>query len=74
MKRRKREKKRQAAQCRRLSATVVCSLCVSSNSTAIVGACLVAYAMRVLSTKLKSILYLGGLHCPCDYDSFTASL
>ena len=42
--------------------------------TAIVGACLVAYAMRVLSTKLKSILYLGGLHCPCDYDSFTASL
>ena len=47
---------------------------VSSDSTAIVGACLVAYAMRVLSTKLKSILYLGGLHCPCDYDSFTASL
>ena len=53
MKRRKREKKRQAAQCRRLSATVVRSLCVSSDSTAIVGACLVAYAMRVLSTKLK---------------------
>ena len=52
MKRRKREKKRQAAQCRRLSATVVCS-CVLSDSTAIVGACLVAYAMRVLSTKLK---------------------
>ena len=74
MKRRKREKKRQAAQCRRLSATVMRSLCVSSDSTAIVGACLVAYAMRVLSTKLKSILYLGGLHCPCDYDSFTASL
>ena len=47
---------------------------VSTDSTAIVGACLVAYAMRVLSTKLKSILYLGGLHCPCDYDSFTASL
>ena len=64
----------QAAQCWRLSATVVRSLCVSSDSTAIVGACLVAYAMRVLSTKLKSILYLGGLHCPCDYDSFTASL
>ena len=74
MKRRKREKKRQAAQCRRLRATVVRSLCVSSDSTAIVGACLVAYAMRVLSTKLKSILYLGGLHCPSDYDSFTASL
>jgi len=51
-----------------------CVHCVSSDSTAIVGACLVAYAMRVLSTKLKSILYLGGLHCPCDYDSFTASL
>ena len=47
---------------------------VSTDSTAIVGACLVAYAMRVLSTKLKSILYLGGLHCPCDYDSLTASL
>jgi hypothetical protein len=47
---------------------------VSLDSTAIVGACLVAYAMRVLSTKLKSILYLGGLHCPCDYDSFAANV
>ena len=62
------EKKRQAAQFRQLGATVVCSLCVSFYySTAIVGACLVAYAMRVLSTKLKSILYLSGLHCPQVY-------
>ena len=30
-----------------------CVQCVFSDSTAIVGACLVAYAMRVLSTKLK---------------------
>ena len=39
---------------------------VSLDSTAIVGACLVAFAMRVQSTQMNHFIVSDGLHCPCD--------